>query len=133
MEGHQSINFGQVHGYSPKITGILWGEIATEAGIFRDVKLWPGGGRLWDWNETGTDHSPGIQPEDVQELLDNGARLIVLGQGQQEQLEVMQETIDAIRAYGADVEMLATREAVERYNELAKTGEPVGALIHSTC
>ena len=24
----------------------------------KDFKLWPGGGRAWDWRETGTHHRP---------------------------------------------------------------------------
>ena len=31
----------------------------------KDFKLYPGGGRKWDWTETGTQHQPGIQPADV--------------------------------------------------------------------
>ena len=33
-------------------------------GSGKDFKLYPGGGREWDWNETGTRHVPGIQPGD---------------------------------------------------------------------
>ncbi len=127
------VNFGSSLDASPKITGLLWGEIATEAGIFRDAKLWPGGGRDWNWNETETDHTPGVQPADVQELLDNGAHHIVIGNGQQEHLEVTEETINTVSAHGVELEILPTQKAVDRYNELAETGDPVGALIHTTC
>ncbi|HNG96476.1 MAG TPA: hypothetical protein PLB32_26980, partial [Acidobacteriota bacterium] len=55
---------------SPRITQISWGHIEVEGlGAGKDFKLFPGGGREWDWNETGTRHVPGIQPTDVQELL----------------------------------------------------------------
>jgi hypothetical protein len=50
-------------GPSPRITSLPWGRIETEDGrAFKDAKLWPGGGREWDWAETGTSHVPGIQP-----------------------------------------------------------------------
>jgi hypothetical protein len=64
---------------SPRITHLVWGEIEVE-GLprTRDMKLWPGGGRPWDWRETATHHVPGIQVADVEELLENGARIIVL-------------------------------------------------------
>ncbi len=36
-----------------------------------------GGGREWDWDETGTRHSPGNQPAD-EEFLAHGATAVVL-------------------------------------------------------
>ncbi|MDQ4130195.1 MAG: Mth938-like domain-containing protein [Actinomycetota bacterium] len=118
---------------SPKITEVSWGSLETEAGTFRDAKLWPGGGRGWDWNETGTDHTPGVQPADVEELLDNGADVVVVGRGQQGRLQVMDETLATIEERGATAEVLDTQNAVERYNELSEQGVAVAALIHSTC
>lgn len=118
---------------SPRITGLSWGGVETEAGSFRDAKLWPGGGRGWDWNETGTDHEPGVQPADVEELLDKGSEIVILGRGQQERLRVMDETLELIQDRGATSEVLETTAAVERYNELVEEDAAVGALIHSTC
>ena len=58
---------------SPQITHVSWGRMEVEGvGTGKDFKLYPGGGREWDWRETGTQHVPGIQPADVQELLDHG-------------------------------------------------------------
>ena len=60
---------------SPRISSISWGRMEVEGvGSAKDFKLWPGGGRPWDWNETGTRHEPGIQPADVEELLEQEAR-----------------------------------------------------------
>ena len=120
-------------GTSPRVTGLEWGQVDTEAGAFRDAKLWPGGGRNWDWNETGTDHDPGVQAADVEELLDNGAETVVIGCGQQQRLGVTDEAVSAIEQRGASVDVAATADAIERYNELAVEGRAVGALIHSTC
>ena len=40
---------------SPRIMGVVWGRIEVEGvGTFRDAKIFPGGAREWDWNETGT-------------------------------------------------------------------------------
>jgi hypothetical protein len=50
-------------------------------GSGKDFKLYPGGGRVWDWRETNTEHVPGIQPADVQELIDNGSKVVVLSRG----------------------------------------------------
>ena len=58
-------------GQLPPIESVSWGRITLRGGRrFKDVKLYPGGAREWDWKESGTRHSPGIQLEDVQELLD---------------------------------------------------------------
>lgn len=120
---------------SPLVTGLSWGRTEVEGadGAYRDAKLWPGGSREWDWNETGTSHDPGIQPDDVEELLAHGARTVVLSRGQHERLQVQDATLTLLDGRGVDVLVLPTAEAVERYNELAEAGEPVGGLIHSTC
>jgi len=118
---------------SPRITGLAWGRIEISDGrTFRDAKLWPGGGREWDWTETGTHHEPGIQPADVAEILEHGAETVVLSRGVYERLRTCRETLDLLARKGVVVEVLQTERAVERYNALAETG-PVGGLFHSTC
>ena len=68
---------------SPHITHFSWGQIEIEGldKAFKDAKIDPGGAREWDWNETGTRHEPGIQPTEVQELLEKGANVVVLSKG----------------------------------------------------
>lgn len=118
---------------SPRITGVEWGRIQTDDGrVYKDAKLWPGGGREWNWGETGTHHRPGVQPADADELVRNGADEVVLSRGMYEALGVPEETIDAIRRQGARVHVAETREAVELYNELVRTSRVAG-LFHSTC
>jgi hypothetical protein len=102
-------------------------------GAGRDFKLWPGGGRAWDWNETGTHHDPGIQPDDVRELLEHGCRVIVLSRGMQMRLGVDPETARFLQDQGVMLHVEDTATAVDIYNRLAMTGEPVGGLFHSTC
>jgi len=120
---------------SPIITFFEWGklEITGYDSPFRDAKLYPGGAREWDWSETGTRHSPGIQPADVDELLDNGARVIVLSKGVQLKLRTQKETLQYLESKGVEIFVLQTGKAIKKYNELAEAGEQVGALIHSTC
>lgn len=113
---------------------LSWGEVTVEEhGVFRDVKLWPGGARGWDWDETGTSHTPGVQIADVEELVDQGAEVVVLSRGQNRRLEVPEETLEWLIDQGVSAEVLESNQAVERYNELARDGQRVGALIHSTC
>src|SRR5262245_31961363 len=118
---------------SPKVSAIVWGQVDVEGvGRFKDVKLYPGGAREWDWNETGTRHVPGIQPADVDELIAHGASAVVLSRGMWERLRVSRETLQALAEKGIEAEILQTEAAVKRFNEL-REALPVGGLFHSTC
>lgn len=118
---------------SPRITHVSWGRLEIEGRrSFKDAKLYPGGAGEWDWRETGTRHVPGIQPADVEELLDQGAEVVVLSKGFQERLQVQPATLQMLAERGVQVHVLQTEAAVQRYNELRET-EPVGGLFHSTC
>lgn len=119
---------------SPRITHLSWGRLKVEGpfGPFKDAKLFPGGAREWDWNETGTRHKPGIQPADVEELLEHGARTIILSKGFNQRLQVAPETLKMLEERNVRTYTLQTEQAVQRYNELRER-EKVGALIHSTC
>jgi hypothetical protein len=120
---------------SPLVTHLSWGRLQVEGwdDQFKDAKLFPGGAREWDWSETGTSHEPGIQPADVEELLDRGATVVVLSQGFQERLQVRRETLRKLEERKVPVYVEQTGEAVRLYNELSKENEKVGALVHSTC
>jgi hypothetical protein len=101
-------------------------------GTGKDFKLYPGGGRRWDWRETGTSHLPGIQPADVGELLEAGSEVVVLSRGMQLALHTCPETLELLEHRGVAVHIEETRRAVELYNQLADS-RPVGGLFHSTC
>ncbi|MBX2802490.1 MAG: hypothetical protein KTR31_32720 [Myxococcales bacterium] len=122
-----------MHERSPSIVDSGWGTVEVDGwGTFRDAKLFPGGAREWDWDETGTQHRPGIQVADVVELIASGARVVVLSQGRNERLGVPAKTVDWLCAQGVGVHVLPTPEAIDTYNALASS-ERVAALIHSTC
>ena len=119
---------------SPLILGIGWGDIEVDGlGHGRDMKLWPGGGREWNWRETDTHHVPGIQISDVQELLDHGSKVVVLTQGIQLRLQTRNETLDFLKEREVTWHIAETKEAVRIYNDLSARGERVGGLFHSTC
>jgi len=119
--------------HSPRIMVLAWGKIRVEgAGTFKDAKVFPGGAREWDWRETGTEHTPGVQPADVRELLDHGAATIVLSQGMLKRLRICPETLELLKRQGVSVHVLPTQEAVDLYNDLRKT-ELVAGLFHTTC
>ena len=119
---------------SPKVTHLSWGRLEVEGQDvpFKDAKLFPGGAREWDWRETGTNHEPGIQPADVEELLENGATTVVLSNGHHERLQITPDTLRMLEDSGVSTYVRQTGEAVDLYNEL-REAEKVGALIHSTC
>ncbi|MEV0127770.1 Mth938-like domain-containing protein [Dactylosporangium sp. NPDC050688] len=118
---------------SPRIVAVSWGRIEVEdLGVVKDLKVWPGGGRAWDWGETGTRHSPGIQVADAEELLEHGATVVVLSLGMDEQLGVPDATVEALEARGVEVHVAETRAAIDMYNGLVGS-VAVGGLFHSTC
>ena len=82
---------------APRITHISWGHMKAEGlGTGKDFKLYPGGGRAWDWNETNTHHVPGIQPADVEELLARGSKAVVLSRGMELALQTCPETLQKL-------------------------------------
>jgi len=151
-------------GKSPVVTDISWGKVvvqdpddSTNKKVYKDVKLYPGGARVWDWNETGTKHSPGTQVADVEELVlmakvdttasssstatataksttgGNRPDVVILSKGMEEVLKVQDSTVKYLEEAGIEVHVEQTRKAIELYNELQAQGRNVAAIIHSTC
>jgi hypothetical protein len=118
---------------SPRITAHSWGSIEVEGlGKGRDFILYPGGGKEWDWNETGTSHGNGIQRAEIEFLLEKGAEVIILSRGVNGRLTISREAIDRLEEAGVEYRILRTKEAIEEYNRLAAE-KKAGGLFHSTC
>jgi len=119
------------------ITDLSWGNmevsIAGEKQQYKDCKVWPGGAREWRWGETGTHHSPGIQPGDIQELLEHEVEFVILTRGQLGRLGVASETQDFLNERGVEYRIEKTKKAVALFNELVQKGKRVGGVFHSTC
>lgn len=119
---------------SPAIDHVAWGRMRIAGlGEGKDFKLWPGGGRAWDWSETGTHHVPGIQPADVEELVAHGSTEVVLSRGMWLRLQTADETLRWLESRDVRVVIDETCAAVATYNALAADGIAVGGLFHSTC
>src|SRR5258708_27741416 len=92
---------------SPRITHLSWGCLEVDGRLgFKYAKLLPGGAKEWDWSETGTHQVPGTQPADVKELLEHGARVVVLSKGIQERLQVCPETLRMLEEHGVTAHVL---------------------------
>jgi hypothetical protein len=119
---------------SPRILHVSWGKLQVEGKTepYKDAKVFPGGSREWNWRDTGTSHSPGIQIADVQELLDRGSKVVVLSRGMAECLHVPRKTLEFLKERQIMVHVLPTKEAAALYNKLAES-EAVGGLFHTTC
>jgi len=119
------------------ITDLSWGDmevsIAGEKQHFKDCKIWPGGAREWRWGETDTHHSPGIQPADIEEVLEKDVDEIVLGRGQLGRLSVSAKTEQILRERGISYHIENTKKAVPLFNKLVQEGKRVGGVFHSTC
>jgi hypothetical protein len=119
---------------SPRVIDDGWGFVEIEGlGRYRDVKLWPSGGRAWDWRETGTDHRPGILVADLTELLDHEPDLVILGCGRYGRLGVLPAALSLLEARGVSVVREKTDAAMAMYNRLAADGRRVAGLFHTTC
>ncbi|XP_056139634.1 mth938 domain-containing protein [Lampris incognitus] len=120
---------------SPEIASLSWGQMKVKgcASVYKDCKVWPGGSRAWDWRETGTDHHPGIQPADLEEVLKKGIDTLVIGRGMREELQVPSSTQDFVKQTGVKLRVLQTEKAVTEYNNLVGQGTRVGGVFHSTC
>jgi hypothetical protein len=119
------------------ITNLSWGQMEVRIGgqiyHFKDCKIWPGGARAWNWRETGTEHIPGIQPTDIEEVLVHKIDVLVLARGVFGRLGVCAETETLLRERGIPYHIEKTKQAVTLFNDLAEKGKRVGGLFHSTC
>ncbi len=118
---------------SPAVSDFSWGNIVVgDLGRFKDVILYPGGAREWDWRDSGTNHQDGIQPPAVELLLQAGARQVILSRGVLGRLSINRTTIELLENSPVTYHIHRTKKAIELYNRL-RLDHPVGALIHSTC
>jgi hypothetical protein len=118
---------------SPEITRSSWGLIEIDGSqIYKDVMIYPGGCRAWNWKETGTSHETGISWSDVEVILSKGAEAIVLSKGMLNRLRISENLINELKTRGIEVYVRTTTTAIKKYNKLRKE-KKVGGLFHSTC
>jgi hypothetical protein len=69
-------------------------------------------------------------PEDFTAVIDAKPECIVLGTGIMNKVEVTDETIAHLQSCGASVEVLDSKEAAARYNQLFAAGKDVVGAFH---
>lgn len=119
------------------ITYLSWGhmEVTVDGHThkFKDCKVWPGGAKAWDWTMTGTRHRPGIQPTDIEDIIEQGVEVMILSRGMQLMLHTCPETEQLLRSRGIEYHIEETGRAVELFNDFMRRGKKVGGVFHSTC
>jgi|GEM_PF-1605604 hypothetical protein len=117
-----------------------WGKLFLYEGKaikqFKDAKVWAGKqnalAKEWDWSLTGTRHTPGVQPADLYEFIDQVDE-VILTRGVESVLQVPQATIDYVRSKGKVCHVGETPDMIELFNKLVDQDKKVGGLFHSTC
>jgi hypothetical protein len=109
------------------------GCITVGGDTFKDVIIFPGSVQGWNWHTCGTRHKPGITAKAVQVLIDADCKIVVLGIGVDEMLQVSDGALALLKLHQIDVRRENSRIAWKTFNQLARNNQMVGALIHSTC
>jgi hypothetical protein len=73
-----------------------------------------------------------LEPEDLEGVLEQDARTLVIGTGDVGLMRVARETLEYLESNGFEVTVQPTAEACESYNRLAEL-RPVIAALHLGC
>jgi hypothetical protein len=73
-----------------------------------------------------------LEPDDLEGVLEQDARTLVVGTGATGLMRVPRETLEYLESNGFEVIVQPTAEACETYNQLAELG-PVIAALHLGC
>jgi hypothetical protein len=114
---------------APHIEAYQFGRITIDGKTYtRDLIICPDGIRTDWWRREG--HS--LCPEDLDSVIGLEPAVLIVGCGRDDRLKVPEETRSWITSLGIELIELPTREACDRYNELAG-GSRIVAGLHLTC
>ena len=102
---------------------VVDGQLHTKDLIVLPDEVLPG----W-WRAAG--HS--LAPEDLEAVFAAAPRMLIVGTGRFGLMRVPRGTAAAVEERGIALEVLRTRAACERFNELCGEGD-VAAALHLTC
>ncbi len=74
-----------------------------------------------------------LGPEEVESALAGNPEILLVGCGQFGLLPIRDETRALLVARGIQIQAASTPNAIARYEELAKQGKRVAAVLHVTC
>jgi len=77
-------------------------------------------------------HTP-LAPPEVEELLDEGPEVIVIGSGQFGALPIIDEAVQIVKDRGVEIIIDTTPRVIEVINKLRNEGKRVAAILHVTC
>ena len=120
----------------PVVKEAIWGKLTIsfngKVSEYRDAILWPTGHMEWDWRLSNTHHKPGIQINEIKELLDTGeCNEIILTTGFEDVLQVDPKTVKWLDRKNIEYKIMSTLDAIKYYNQ--SSVKKAGILIHSTC
>lgn len=74
-----------------------------------------------------------INEDEVRQLFDSGAKTIVIGIGMLSRAHLSEEAKKYAESQSAEMFVLPSRDAAQKWNQLADEGKRAAALIHITC
>lgn len=81
------------------------------------------------WREEGHE----IAPVDIEDVLDEGHQVMIIGTGMSGEVQVLAKTRDLIESKGLELIVKNTAEAIKIYNQFEERGADVVGLFHLTC
>ena len=120
---------------APYINSTKFGEIAIDGKKYGQVLII--GGAVFERDEEklrelfSTTHQ--IGDWEIEQLLKGNPEVVIVGTGQSGVLQVEEMFLEQMRRAGIKVVAAITPEAIKVYNEKAKQGKKINALIHTTC
>lgn len=104
-----------------------FGRIIVDGKIYKDIVISKGKVSEWRWHEH---HA--FTMDDIKPLIED-IDIIVLGTGASGYVAIKEDVVAFLETNNISYIALKSDKACERYNELAKAGKKVAAIIHSTC
>ncbi len=104
-----------------------FGRIIIGGKIYKDIVISKGQVTEWKWHEH---HAFTI--EDIKPIIGD-IDVLVLGTGASGYVNIKEDVVAFLEANNISYIAMKSDKACERYNELAKAGKKVAAIIHSTC
>lgn len=111
------------------IESYSFGKIVVDGQKYtNDVKIFPNRVEGNWWRKEG--HS--LSPEDIEDIIEFGPDVLIVGTGSSGRMTVPSETRDYIESKDIELVVKKSEEASELYNEISEDSDVVAA-IHLTC